>query len=197
MLSKKQKIGIGLGVGAAAVLAAVSGAFGNLFGSNQNSPNYNPGGGTAPPAPKPSPKPKITANQAIELAYQAKYLANVILKGQAYATMQKTLDLGIKEGTGQGFSNFANLQMLSSGSNVNVRTSAGTSGLVVRVVNKEDAIGKTTGFFTKRGGLVWAELTPFPALPIPYTTTQKVYVALAYMKTLSTINNLNGISILN
>lgn len=182
--------------GIVAILTA-AGAFilPKVFGSNNNS-NTNTGGGTTPTGGTTTTKPKMTAAEAYALALKAEYAANIIAKGPAYAKMQLILSQSISEGGEYVASQYANLMMLSSGSNVNVRLTPTTSGTSVALRQKDEGIGKTTGRFYKRNQILWAELVPNPAInrPVPYATPTKIYVALMYMKTVSPINNLSGIT---
>ena len=193
-LTTPQKIG-------ASIAVAIAGFFAfTKFGNNTNSgadPNTNTNNTNTGNGGNGSTKPKITPQQAIDLAYQVKYATNVILKGTAYANMQKVLDLGIKEGAQVNYANYAGIMMVSSGKNVNLRDKPGTSGTSLKQVQTNEGIGKTTGIFIKNGAYVWAEIIPIPAIvrPIPYAAVSKVYVALAYMKSNSVINNLSGIKV--
>lgn len=189
-LTKNQKIGFGVLLGAVAVFIGIP-----MLATQNNTTTDTPsGGGTTPPSG--SGTTQKTLAQKLADAEKAEYELNKLLKGEAYATMQRTLSLGVKEGAEYWFNNYAGLMMLSSHNGVNLRLSPGTSGTSVATRNKDEGIGKTTGRFYKRNGLLWAELVPNPAIsrPIPLAPVNKIYVALKYMKTVSPINNLNGLS---
>lgn len=189
-LTKNQKIGFGVLFGAVAVFIGIP----MLATQNNTTTTDTPsGGGTTPSGSGTTQK---TLAQKLADAEEVEYKINVALKGEDYATMQRILSRGVKEGAEYWFNNYAGLMMLSSHNGVNLRLSPGTSGTSVAMRNKDEGIGKTTGRFYKRNGLLWAELIPNPTItrPIPLAPVTKIYVALKYMKTVSPINNLNGLS---